>query len=177
MYHLFAQPGYSCLDGKITEKLREWRVAGKDVGQLGSNNGRELISLENLGAARAVGFDISDAAVDEVRSLARHAGVETEFVRTDIYEIPKKYNNRFDLLYISIGILPWMPNLSGLFQVAARILRAGRYLFTRCISLCRWSMKAERGSGATARVVLPKRAMGRYRQSRLLLAYRISAKP
>ncbi len=129
LYHLFAQPGYSCLDATITKKLREWGIAGKDVAQLGCNNGKELISLKNLGAARAVGFDISDSAIDEARSLARHAGVESELVRTDIYEIPKEYYNRFDLLYISIGVLPWMPNLIDFFQVAARILRAGGAIF------------------------------------------------
>lgn len=121
----FTQPGYSCLDEKITQKLREWGIDGKDVAQLGCNNGRELISLKNLGAKTAVGFDISDAAIDEARALAQHARVECDFIRTDIYDIPAEYYDKFDLLYISIGVLDWMPDLYHLFEIAARLMRTG----------------------------------------------------
>ena len=124
----FAQPGFSCLDETITGKIRELGIAGKEVAQLGCNNGRELISLKNLGAKRAVGFDISDAAIDEARALAAHAGVACEFVRTDIYEIPQELQSDFDLIYISIGVLAWMPDLERFFGIASGILRPGGYV-------------------------------------------------
>lgn len=107
--------------------MQEWgiEIDGKDVEQFGCNNGREFISLKNLGAKTAVGFDISDAAIDEARALARHARVGCDFIRTDIHDIPADYYNKFDLLYISIGVLDWMPDLYQYFEIAARLMRTG----------------------------------------------------
>ncbi len=53
----FREPGYSCLDAVETARLRALGVAGKDVAQLCCNNGQELLSVKNLGAARCVGFE------------------------------------------------------------------------------------------------------------------------
>nr|HPI32382.1 hypothetical protein [candidate division Zixibacteria bacterium] len=61
----FAEPGYSCLDPIETAKLLQIGLAGQRVAQLCCNNGREILSLVNLGAAEGVGFDISDAAIAE----------------------------------------------------------------------------------------------------------------
>jgi SAM-dependent methyltransferase len=122
-YRAFREPGYSCLDEIVTGKLKELGIVGKDIAQLGCNDGRETLSLKNLGAKRAVGFDISDAAIAEAVKLAKTAKLECEFVRTDIYEIPKEYNDSFDLIYLSIGFLPWLPDLSKFFKIAAGLLR------------------------------------------------------
>jgi SAM-dependent methyltransferase len=123
LYESFAKPGFSCLDETISSKIIEIGIKDNDVAQLACNNGRELISLKNLGARRAVGFDISDAAIDEAKKLALHAGVDCEFVRTDVYEIPPQYRGCFDLIYVSIGALAWMPDLNRFFAIASSLLR------------------------------------------------------
>jgi ubiquinone/menaquinone biosynthesis C-methylase UbiE len=51
------------------------------------------------------------------------AGLICEFVQADAYDIPENYNNSFDLIYISIGFLPWLPDLNRFFKIAARLLR------------------------------------------------------
>jgi ubiquinone/menaquinone biosynthesis C-methylase UbiE len=122
-FRAFLTPGYSCLDDVVASKLNECGVKGKDVAQLGCNDGRETLSLKNMGANRTVGFDISDSAISEARKLAETAKLTCEFVRTDIYEIPENYDNSFDLIYISIGFLPWLPDLGRFFEIAARLLR------------------------------------------------------
>jgi len=123
LYDSFGKSGYSCLDPLITAKIKELGIQGKDVAQLACNNGRELISLKNLGGRRCIGFDISDAAIEEARMLAAHAGVECEFVRSDIYEISREFNESFDLIYVSIGALAWMPDLTNFFGIASGLLR------------------------------------------------------
>ena len=80
----FAKPGYSTLDSLVTAKLREIGVAGKSVVQLGCNNGRELLSVLNLGAADGVGFDLSDEAIAEAPGLAAIAGKAARFVRSGV---------------------------------------------------------------------------------------------
>jgi SAM-dependent methyltransferase len=127
-FDLFKTPGYSCLDPLITAKLGKLDLKGKRVAQLCCNDGREVLSLQNLGAAGCVGFDISDEAITEARKLATHAGIACEFVRSDIYEIDQAYNNLFDLVYVSIGALGWMPELASVFEVASRLLKTGGWL-------------------------------------------------
>ncbi len=46
------EPGYSCLDEIETARLPALGLAGKVVAQLCCNNGREPLSVKNLGAGR-----------------------------------------------------------------------------------------------------------------------------
>jgi len=125
----FSVPGSSCLDAVELEHLRRIGIEGKRIAQLCCNNGRELISFTNLGAASAVGFDISEAVLEEAERLTTVAGVSCRFVRCDAYDVPDEYNAGFDLVYVSVGALGWMPDVARFFQVAARLLAAGGWLF------------------------------------------------
>jgi len=119
----FAVKGYSHFDDIITEKIDELHIGGKEVAQLCCNNGRELLSMITLGAKSGVGFDISDEAIDEARELAEISKLDASFVRTNVLEIGDDYNNAFDLIYISIGAMTWLPDLETFFQIVARMLR------------------------------------------------------
>jgi len=125
----FAEPGYSCLDPVETRRLEALGVAGKDVAQICCNNGRELLSVRNMGAARCVGFDFAQGFVDQARELAAAAGQDVEFVCADVYDIGEAYAASFDLATITIGVLGWMPDLGRFFSVAAGLLRPGGALF------------------------------------------------
>jgi len=121
----FAGPGYSCLDGTLTAELRELGVAGKDVAQLCCNNGREILSVKNLGAATCVGFDQSRPFLDQARELAGIGRINCRFVETDIYRIPAGFDGGFDIVLITIGVFGWMPDLPGFLGVVDRLLRPG----------------------------------------------------
>src|SRR5689334_22701695 len=96
-------PGHSTLNTTATLILKQINLEGKSVAQLCCNNGRELIAIKNLGAGRCVGFDISDNFIEQAEQFAQLSGVECEFVRTDVYDIPATYDATFDLVYISVG--------------------------------------------------------------------------
>ncbi len=126
----FEEPDYSVFDrdcdGVLLEKLASIDLAGKTIAQLPCNNGRELLSLARLGGAHeAVGFDISDAAIEEARVLAGRAKLNARFERTNILEIGEEYNARFDFIYISEGSLQWFPDLGEYFSVVGRLLKPG----------------------------------------------------
>ncbi|HET7577709.1 MAG TPA: class I SAM-dependent methyltransferase [Bacillales bacterium] len=121
----FLEPGFSCLDETVTTQLQQIGLKGKHVAQICCNDGVETLSLKNLGAASATGFDISDGAIEAARRLADEAKVDCNFVRTDIYEISDEYNGQFDLAYISVGALSWFPDLESFFQVVRRVLKPG----------------------------------------------------
>lgn len=121
----FKKPGYSTLDRVVTAEINRIGLAGKRVGQICCNDGREVLSLINLGAKSAVGFDISDDAINEAKRLSESSGIECEFVRSDVYEISANYDATFDFIYISIGVFGWMPDLEKFFTVVSRLLKPG----------------------------------------------------
>jgi len=121
----FARPGYSCLDGVLTERLEALEVAGKDAAQLCCNNGREILSVKNLGAGRSVGFDQSGAFLEQARRLAVAGKIDCDFVEGDVYKIPAVHDGAFDIVLITIGVFGWMPDLGAFFDVIARLLRPG----------------------------------------------------
>jgi ubiquinone/menaquinone biosynthesis C-methylase UbiE len=125
----FEQPGYSCLDETETAVLNKIGVGGKAVAQLCCNNGRELLSIKNLGAGFCVGFDISDGFIDQACKFAEAGKIDCQFLRTDVYEIPDTYNHKFDLVYITIGALTWLPDLEQFFGVTADLLKPDGKVF------------------------------------------------
>lgn len=134
--HRFAQlleevqrPGYCRLDAVERAILEDIDVTGKSVVHLCCNNGQELLSIKGLGAGRCVGFDISEEFIAQARRLAEAGGIDCEFVQSDVYDIPPAYDGQFDLAYISIGALGWMPDLPGFLDVIAWLLRPDGWLF------------------------------------------------
>lgn len=127
LYKGFKNPSFTTfdreIDKEIVEKLKDININGKAIAQLQCNNGRELLSIVRLGAKNAVGFDISDDAINEARKLAKIANINATFERTNILEIDSKYDGMFDFIYISEGSLQWFPNLDDYFKVISRLLK------------------------------------------------------
>jgi len=125
----FATADFSCLDAVDREVLGAIGVAGRDVGQLCCNNGREILSIARLGARRAVGFDQAGAFIAQARELAAIAGSPCEFVETDVYAIGPEFDAAFDVVVVTIGVFGWMPELGRFVDIAARLLRPGGILY------------------------------------------------
>jgi SAM-dependent methyltransferase len=119
----FATPGYSCFDAVMHEVLTEIGLSDKAVAQICCNNGRETISLRNLGAAEAVGFDQSAAFLEQARELNALAQQDCTFVEADANALPPAYAGHFDLVVITIGVFGWMPDLDRFMVEAAKLLR------------------------------------------------------
>ena len=125
-----SKPGFNTLDDHCLDRLKEIGVRDKSIAQLCCNNGRELLSLKNLGAGHCVGFDASAAFIEQARELARVSGhTDVEFVTTDIYEIPPDRTGPYDIVMSTIGVISWMPDLEGLFDVFNRLTRSGGHVF------------------------------------------------
>ena len=107
-----AKPGFSRLDPTLTALLLKVGVDGKDVVQLGCNNGRESLSLFGLGARTVVGIDQSEAFLQQARELADASPHTAEFIEADIHHLPRGLTGRFDVALITIGVLNWMPDIA-----------------------------------------------------------------
>ena len=53
------------------------------------------------------------------------AGVDVEFIETDIYALPALYCEVADILLVTSGALCWMPDLRTYFETAWKVLKPG----------------------------------------------------
>ena len=97
---------------------------GKNVAHLCCNCGQDTLSFVNLGA-QCTGFDQSGKAINDARKLSRNSGVYAKFVKTNVMDIPKSYYGKFDLVYVSIGVLVWIPDIKLLIRNASKLLKKG----------------------------------------------------
>ena len=125
----FKDPNYNVLDPIEKEILLRIGLEGKDVVHLCCNNGIELISIIRLGANLGVGYDISDEAIKEAKVLSKVAGVNCKFIQSDVYDLDPKNTGTFDLLYISVGALSWLPDIPRFFEIAASMLKPNGLIF------------------------------------------------
>jgi len=123
-------PAYVSFEGEILTTLQGVGLAGKSVVQLGCNNGRETLSLRNLGAARCVGVDASEEFLDHGRELIRiaDAAKQVELICADVYDLPDEFDGAFDMVLVTIGVVSWMPDLQAFFEVIRRLLKPGGQL-------------------------------------------------
>ena len=122
------QPDFSTFDEVERRVFSSIGLEDKNVIQLGCNNGRELISVKRAGAARCVGVDVSEKFVRQAEQLAEVSAQEVEFICSSLYDLDT-YDNAFDLVYVTIGVLGWLPDLPGFFKVVERLLRPGGHFF------------------------------------------------
>jgi len=97
-----------------------------DVLHLQCHFGMDTLRLQRLGA-RVTGVDLSDRAIDEARRIARELNVAAAFHCSDVLALD--LDTQFDLVYTSLGVLCWLPDLRRWGQVIARHLKPGARFF------------------------------------------------
>lgn len=114
--------------GRITlnhiERSEVGDVSGKTLLHLQCHFGMDTMSWARLGA-KATGIDFSDAAIDLARALNHEVGVDARFIRSNVYDLPKVLDEEFDVVFTSIGVLSWLPDLEGWASVIHNFLRPG----------------------------------------------------
>ncbi|MGI9512932.1 MAG: class I SAM-dependent methyltransferase [Anderseniella sp.] len=123
----FADGGYNHLSNDVIAMLERVGITGRSAVQIACNNGKDLLSLKNMGAARCLGIDQADAFVAQARELAEIAGHDGDvsFLTADVYALPANLNGRFDIAMTTVGVLGWMPDLDGFFQAVSDLMVAG----------------------------------------------------
>jgi len=114
--------------GKSTLKSIELEemgdVSGKSLLHLQCHFGLDTLSWARLGA-KVTGADFSDKAIALARSLSNEVRIEANFIRSDIYDLPKALDSKFDVVFTSYGILCWLPNLERWTEIIAHFLKPG----------------------------------------------------
>lgn len=111
------------------DRERLGALAGLDVIHLQCHLGTDSIGLKRLGARRVVGVDLSPESLRRAREISSRAGTEVEYVEANVYDTRDAVEGSFDLVYTSIGVLCWLPDVAGWAEVVASLLRpGGRFL-------------------------------------------------
>ena len=108
-------------------------VAGKSLLHLQCHFGLDTLSWARLGA-EVVGVDFAPSAIETARAIAERAGLRAEFVESELYASPEVLTDRlgtFDIVYVNLGALCWLPDVAGWARVCSVFLREGGTLYVR----------------------------------------------
>ncbi|RSK26085.1 class I SAM-dependent methyltransferase [Bacillus sp. HMF5848] len=117
------QEKYPYLKPEFVEELQQIDFTNKTVGQFCCNNGRELLSIMQFGAAEGVGFDIAANMVKAANDVAQQVGYNCSFVQANILEIDETYHGYFDYIVITVGAITWFEDLSAFFKKVSLCLK------------------------------------------------------
>jgi ubiquinone/menaquinone biosynthesis C-methylase UbiE len=84
----------------------------------------DTISLARRGA-RSTGIDLSGKAITQARQLAHKTGVTARFIESDVYSLPEKLDETFDIVFTSYGVVGWLPDTARWAEIVRRYLNPG----------------------------------------------------
>ncbi len=103
-------------------------VSGKSLLHLQCHFGQDTLSWARLGA-QVTGADISDDSIALARSLAGELDIDAQFVRSDVYDLPRHLDGGFDIVFTSYGVLVWLQDLDRWADVIDHFLKPGGTFF------------------------------------------------
>ncbi len=114
--------------GKLTLKPVERKelgdVAGKSLLHLQCHFGLDTLSWARLGA-RVTGVDFSEEAITLARKLSDELDLPARFICSDVLALPQVLDEKFDIVFTSYGVLPWLPDVRRWAEVVAHCLAPG----------------------------------------------------
>ena len=99
-------------------------IKDKKILHLQCHFGQDSISLSRLGA-KVTGIDLSDKAIEAAKDLAAKCGTDTEFIVSDVYDLPNVLHQKFDIVYTTYGTIGWLPDLHKWAEVVSHFLKPG----------------------------------------------------
>ena len=118
----------SFLDGKDSLNPIEETLLGdirdKTVMHLQCHFGMDSISLARKGGI-VTGIDFSGEAIRKARELNAGAGTNVLFMECDVYSLPQKLNELYDVIFTSYGVVGWLPDMNRWAEIISRFLKPG----------------------------------------------------
>ena len=99
-------------------------LEGRSLLHLQCHFGIDTLSFARLGA-EVTGADFSSQAVSLAARLAADLGLPARFVESNLYDLPRVLESRYDIVYTSRGALGWLPDIRGWAEVAAGFVKPG----------------------------------------------------
>jgi SAM-dependent methyltransferase len=100
-------------------------VRGLSLVHLQCHFGLDTLSWARLGA-RVTGLDFSAPAMEAAAELTRRAGLQADWVTSDVFAAPAALGGRtYDVVYTGIGALNWLPDTDRWADVVLELLAPG----------------------------------------------------
>ena len=109
---------------KPTELEEIGDVRDRSLLHLMCHFGLDTLSWARLGA-RVTGVDFSGPAIKAARKLAEDCEIEAVFIESDVFKLPSRLDDQFDIVFTSYGVLFWLPDVVRWAQIVAQFLRPG----------------------------------------------------
>lgn len=118
--------GTNKLDWLVRQEMGE--VEGKTLLHLQCHFGMDTLSWALLGA-KVTGVDFSSKAIRTAKSLSSEMKIPARFIQTNLYNLPKKLNEQFDLVFTSYGVLCWLHDLDKWSEIIFNYLKPGGFFY------------------------------------------------
>ena len=130
-------PVHAASESYDVEGFKAGRITLHDVerGEMGDVSGKTLLHLQcHFGLdtmswarlrAKATGVDFSDAAIELARSLNSELNLDVRFICSNVYDLPDVLDEQFDIVFTSVGVLCWLPDLDKWASVVSHHLKPG----------------------------------------------------
>lgn len=119
---------------KGRNRLREFEinelgnVKGKKIIHLMCHIGLDSLSLVRMGA-EVTAIDFSGEAIKTARELSEKTGAHCEFIQSDISSVLDHVNEKFDIVYTSIGVLAWIRDLNRWAKTISELLKNDGFFY------------------------------------------------
>lgn len=126
-------------------------VAGKKIMNLMGSNGMKGVALGLLGAEVSIA-DFSEANARYAAELAEAAGVELNYIVSDVLKLPEEVlNSSFDIVFAEMGIVHYFTDLAPFMDTVYRLLASGGRFILRDFHPVTTKLISSKGSTAKVR--------------------------
>ena len=99
-------------------------VKGKSLLHLQCHFGQDTLSWSRLGA-KCTGIDLSSEGIKQAELLNEELGLNATFIESNLYDVPKNVDGKFDIVFTSYGVIGWLPDLKTWGEIIASKLKKG----------------------------------------------------
>ncbi len=99
-------------------------VAGKSFLHLQCHFGLDTLSWARQGA-EVTGVDFSPESIRLAQVISQELGIRATFICANLYDLPQMLDQRFEIVFTSHGVLPWLPDLGRWAEIIFLALKPG----------------------------------------------------
>lgn len=103
-------------------------ITDKKLLHLQCHIGSDTLSLARLGA-NVTGIDISGESIRIADDLSKELKIDARFIQSNVYDLPEKLDEKFDVVYTSQGVLCWLKDLKTWADIIANYLELGGFFY------------------------------------------------
>lgn len=103
-------------------------VRGKKMLHLQCHFGLDSMSFSRMGA-KVTGVDFSAEAIKEACKISKAAGLDTEFLCCNIYDLKNHLKDQYDIVFTSYGVIGWLPDLENWAKLIYDFLKPGGFFY------------------------------------------------